>query len=258
LPLLASAAVVALAVIGAVEGLGTASPPPTLHTPEVAVLPTSAKDVLQAEPLELSKDAATRRAEMMTLRVRNISCAGESVGSGFAVNPHTLITNRHVLAGAAVLQMNTWDGTSIEGDVNTSATGRLVDIGVTVVGKKLPAVAQLGPAPKVGDRVTAVGYPLGGALTLSSGRVLRYLDGRSLDPSIAFDGQVIEVSARIKHGNSGGPLLDARGRVVGVIYAGEPGPTTEAYMRVAYAIPVSSLKTVLSGGDDQVVIPCEQ
>jgi S1-C subfamily serine protease len=70
--------------------------------------------------------------------------------------------------------------------------------------------------------VTAVGYPLGGQLTLSPGRVIRYLDGRTLPPEIAFDGPVMQLSARIKHGDSGGPVLNGHGRVVGIVYASPP------------------------------------
>ena len=109
----------------------------------------------------------------MTLRVRNISCAGVATGSGFAVDKHTIITNRHVIEGAAALSLNTWDGTSIDADVDEAQTGRLVDIGMTKVATELPQVADLGDDPKAGDKVTAVGYPLGGPLTLSPGRVIR-------------------------------------------------------------------------------------
>jgi S1-C subfamily serine protease len=188
--------------------------------------------------------------------VRNISCQGIATGSGFPIDEHTIITNRHVLAGAAVLELNTWDGTSLDADVDESSTARLVDIGATKVGVSLPTVARLGPDPKPGQKVTAVGYPLGGQLALSPGRVVGYLDGNTLPGEIAFPGQVMQVSSRIKHGNSGGPLLDSRGRVVGVIFAGEPGATDQDYMKVAYAIPLSSVRTLMDAGGQQAVVPC--
>lgn len=229
-----------------------ASPPPTVS------LTTAARRTLKGAPLALSRDSLTRRAERMTLRVRNISCAGVATGSGWAVDGHTLVTNRHVLAGAAVLEMNTWDGTSIDGDVAEAAEGRLVDVGIATVPQRLPVVGRTGPPARPGDPVTAVGYPLGGPLTLSHGRVVRYLDGRTLVPSIAFDGRVMELTARVKHGNSGGPVLDRRGRVVGIVFAGEPGPTQQDYMRVTYAIPVTSVRRLLRAGGTQAVLPCEQ
>ncbi|HZU40686.1 MAG TPA: trypsin-like peptidase domain-containing protein, partial [Solirubrobacteraceae bacterium] len=194
----------------------------------------------------------------ITLRVRNISCQGIAVGSGWAVDPHTLITNRHVIAGAAVIELDAWDGTSVQADVSRAASGRLVDIGVVRVAETLPAVASTGPEPAAGAAVTAVGYPLGGPLTLSPGRVLGYVDGRSLPPGIGFDGRVIEISAAIHHGNSGGPLLDSRGRVVGVVYAAQfaPGAAQTSASQIGYAIPLSEVGTLLAAGGSQAIVPC--
>jgi S1-C subfamily serine protease len=251
---LIAAAVLALAGERGRRRIATATPARPVAT---VALSAAAQKALRGKPITLAQDGLTRRAEEMTLRVRNISCDGVAVGSAWALDPHTLVTNRHVLAGAAVLEMDAWDGTSIEGDVAQAQEGRLVDIGIADVTQRLPLVAKTGPQAQPGDPVTAVGYPLGGRLTLSAGRVIRYLDGRTLDPSIAFDGPVMELSAKIKHGNSGGPVLDSRGRVVGIIYAGQPGASMEDYMRVAYAIPLASAHKLLRAGGTQSVLPCE-
>jgi S1-C subfamily serine protease len=252
-------ALVALVLVGAavaVLGFRVSPQPASSAAPKVKALNADARRTLREEPRELARDSVTRAAERMTLRVRNISCAGVATGSGFAIDEHTIITNRHVLQGAAVLELNTWDGASLDADVNEALTGRLVDIGVTRVSAELPAIAELGSDPREGDRVTAVGYPLGGPLTLSAGRVTGYLDGRTLPAEVAFPAKVLELSVRIKHGNSGGPLLDRRGRVVGVIFAGQPGATAEDFMKVAYAIPLSSVRELTALGGQQAVVPC--
>jgi len=253
------ASLVALALVlgvGAALGFGVTPLPGAERLPAVATLAPVARGALARAPQRLAQDTLRRAAERLTLRVRNISCSGIATGSGFPIDEHTIITNRHVLAGAAVLELNTWDGTSLDADVDESSTARLVDIGATRVAAKLPAIAELGPDPKPGQKVTAVGYPLGGQLALSPGRVVGYLDGHSLPGEIAFPGRVMQVSSRIKHGNSGGPLLDARGRVVGVIFAGEPGATDQDFMKVAYAIPLSSVQTLMQAGGEERIVPC--
>ena len=253
---LAVVALVAAALVGAAAAvLGTGLTPPPRDTPLPAVK-TVAPGVLVAAPQRLARDSATRAAQQLTLRVRNISCAGVATGSGFALDEHTIITNRHVIEGAAALELNAWDGSSIEADVDQASTARLVDIAATRVAQSLPTVAEPGPQPKPGERVTAVGYPLGGPLTVSPGRVTRILDGRSLPTGFAFDGEVIEVSSKIKQGNSGGPLLDRQGRLVGVVFAGRPGATAEDFMEAAYAIPLSSMEKLLSLGGQQAITPC--
>jgi S1-C subfamily serine protease len=253
-------AVVATGVLVAAMVIGGArvAPPPAAKPPRVTRLTVAARETMRGTPVTLARDSLKRRAEQMTLRVRNISCAGVATGSGWPIDSHTLITNRHVLAGAAVLELNAWDGSSIEADVTQAQEGRLVDIGIATVTQELPAVAQTGDDPRPGDRVTAVGYPLGGKLTLSPGRVIRYLDGRTLGSGAAFDGQVLQLTTRVKHGNSGGPVLDRDGRVVAIIFAGEGFVTDDGYAKTALAIPLSSVRSLLSAGGTQAVLPCAQ
>jgi S1-C subfamily serine protease len=256
LGLFALVALLVVAGAAVVLGIGVAPSPGQVQMPAVATVAPVARDTLKSAPQKLAQDSLRRAAEKLTLRVRNISCQGIATGSGFPIDDHTIITNRHVLAGASVLQLNTWDGTSLDADVDESSTARLVDIGVTKVAATLPAVAELGADPKPGQHVTAVGYPLGGELTLSPGRVIGYLDASKLPSGIAFGGKVMQVSSRIKHGNSGGPLLDSKGRVVGVIFAGEPGATDQDFMKLAYAIPLSSVRTLMQAGGEERVTPC--
>jgi S1-C subfamily serine protease len=256
LGVLAGLALAAVAGAAAVEGAGALPGPPAPDWPPAPAIPAAVRAALAGEPLRLAADAETRRVEKLTLRIRNISCAETVVGSGFALDAHTLITNRHVIAGAAALQADTWDGQTVDLDVSQASTGLLVDIGVIHVAQSLPVIAAPGPEPTVGAPITAVGYPLGGALTVTHGKVLAYLDGNRLDPSIAFDGQVMEVSAPVKHGNSGGPLLDARGRLVGVVFAAQPGATYTASSGITYVLPLISVNRLLQQGGGVAVQSC--
>src|SRR4051812_3645706 len=94
--------VLAAGLIGgaAVAGARRIAPPRPAAPPATVALTSAARHTLKGAPIALSRDSLTRRAERMTLRVRNISCAGVATGSGWAIDSHTLVTNRHVLAGA--------------------------------------------------------------------------------------------------------------------------------------------------------------
>ncbi|WP_082071847.1 S1 family peptidase [Pseudarthrobacter chlorophenolicus] len=81
--------------------------------------------------------------------------------------------------------------------------------------------------------VTAVGYPLGGELTTTRGKVVRY----GTDPFNSSPFQMMCNSAPIEHGSSGSPLVDSSGSIVGVAYAGGGGDFV--------AVPVEALNEVL-------------
>jgi len=204
------------------------------------------EDVVGKPPPQLIRDSLRRRAERMTVRVRNIACDGIATGSGFALSSHELLTNRHVVAGAAVLQVSTWDGHSFE--VTTAQVGALVDLGVVHTDRALPQVARYGPPANKGDKVTAVGYPLGGELTLSPGQVIDYVDGVKL----GVPGRVMRITSDVRPGNSGGPLLNERDEVVGIVYA------IEISTGYGLAIPVKTFQALLDAGGLTAVPDCGQ
>ncbi|GAA1789318.1 hypothetical protein GCM10009712_40830 [Pseudarthrobacter sulfonivorans] len=170
--------------------------------------------------------------ERAALRVRNIGCGGVASGSGFAIADHVFITNRHVIGGASLLQVSTYDGH----DIDVVATGAVTyaDLAMVWTREKLPQTLTFAASnPVVGARVTAIGYPLGGPLTTTRGKVLSYAQdpiGWSSLPMMVND-------APIEHGSSGSPLIDDAGRLVGVVYA---GGTSQ------YAVPVDVLKAALA------------
>lgn len=192
----------------------------------------------------LAGESTERRARRMTVRVRNVSCQGVAVGSGVAVSRRLLVTNRHVLAGAAVVEVATWDGRSV--DVAGAEVGVLGDIGLVRVDDPLPEVVRYGAKPSAGDVVTVVGYPLGGRLTLRGGTVVDFVDGGKL----GIPGSVMRLTATVQPGNSGGPVLNRGGRLIGVIYAIE---TATGY---ALAIPVETLERLERVGGYEEVPPC--
>jgi S1-C subfamily serine protease len=236
----ATATAVTAVVVITVAGCGI--------VPAFPVLPTAAPSQIAATDLvpstapapSLDPSAAASLSpdgfdtvQRMAVRIRNIGCGKLSTGSGFAIDEHTLITNRHVVAEAATLQVSTYDGRDVE--VAAASTADLADLAVVRTQDALPAAPSLADAdPAIGDSVTVVGYPEGGALTITQGRVI----GTQTDPLHENLGQVLVTDARVEPGSSGSAALDDSGQVVGVVYA----KTDNGH---SLLVPISTVQTML-------------
>ena len=140
-------------------------------------------------------------------------------GSGFVVTPDGYVmTNSHVVANGHAIRVRTSTGETVTGrtvgdDPATDLALVRVDPAALGTSAYLPVDGTL--SPKVGQLAVAIGNPLGFESTVSTGVVSalgRSLRGRT---NRLIDG-VIQHTAPLNPGNSGGPLLDARGRVLGV------------------------------------------
>jgi serine protease Do len=136
------------------------------------------------------------------------------VGSGFVIDPSGVImTNYHVVEGAFEITVMLADGALLPGKMLSAS--RLADLAIVKVepDHPLPA-AHWGNSDllRVGDQVLAAGNPFGIGLSISAGIVSAL--NRDIQDSPYDD--FIQTDAAINHGNSGGPLFDMRGNVVGV------------------------------------------
>lgn len=179
--------------------------------------------------LDLRREGQERAIRRATLRVRTRTCFGTGVGSGFVIGDDVLVTNRHVVEGADAIQLSTWDGRSI--DVGLSGIAITEDLAIVQVLGDVQTILDLHHSPAPGDEVMAVGYPGGRELSFSYGEVVDRVDTTVFGTPT----EAIRVTNEIIPGNSGGPLLDEQGRVVGIVHAYEP--------RSGYgvAVPVESL-----------------
>jgi S1-C subfamily serine protease len=222
------AAFVVASLAGCAELAPVAPPEPVVAT----VQPVPSSTTLDLEPGEAPIEGFTE-LEQAALRIRNIGCGGVRTGSGFAIGDRVLVTNRHVVAGAATLEVSTFDGKDIK--VRTSGAATVADLAIVRTEEPLPASVPLAPEnPVVGQTVTAVGYPLGGPLTTTTGEVLGY----RADPVARSELKMLMNSAPVEHGSSGSPLVDITGELVGVVYA-STGPGRN------YAVPIEVLRKVL-------------
>lgn len=173
-------------------------------------------------------------AQRMAVRVRNVTCTGITRGTGFALDSRTLVTNRHVVEGAKELQLSTYDGRDVS--VTSSSVAALADLALVRTNEDLEAFPVTADAdPEVDEPLTVVGYPRGGALTVTSGEVLKYTS----DPLNENLGKVMFSSAEVEHGSSGSAVLDSEGRLVGVVYAKNSSGSS-------YIIPISTLRDILT------------
>lgn len=182
-------------------------------------------------------------AQRMAVRIRNVGCDSLSTGSGFAIDATTLITNRHVVADSADLQLSTYDGRDIA--ATAASTAALADLAIVRTVDELPAFPELaGADPAPGDAVTVVGYPQGRQLTVTSGHVI----GATTDPLNENLGQVLVTDAPVEPGSSGSAVLDADGRVIGVVYAKNEDDKS-------FIVPVSTLQEMLADESQFVASP---
>ena len=173
------------------------------------VLPTVVNITAHARPAEDNPVMASSSPDASdTFEVKS------SAGSGFVVDPDgTILTNWHVVAGAYEIFVTFSDGTRLEAQVLNAA--RIIDLALLKVnaGHPLPAVTW-GDSSKVqiGNSVLAIGNPLGIGTSVSGGIVSALHRNISDTPYDDF----IQTDAAINHGNSGGPLFDSNGEVIGV------------------------------------------
>jgi len=173
----------------------------------------------------------------------------EALGSGFIVGSDgTIVTNNHVIDGATSIKVTLDDGTELPAKlVGHDAKNDLAVLKIKA-DKPLPTV-KWGDSDRLmtGDQVLAIGNPFGIGTTVTAGIVSAR--GRDLH-SGPFD-DFIQIDAPINHGNSGGPLVDVKGDVVGIntaIYSPNGGS-----VGVGFAIPSDQAEKVVAklmkGGD---------
>ncbi len=177
------------------------------------------------------------------------STGNETVsGSGFFISSQGyILTNNHVISGAKDLTVVLADGSQEQATL--VGTDQYSDIAVLKVSGKVPAVASLGNSDvlKPGETAIAIGSPLGDFKNTVTVGVIS-ATGRSIDTGQGFtlDG-MIQTDAAINQGNSGGPLVDLAGEVVGInnLIVRNSGSGTVAE-GLGFAIPINTAQAVAS------------
>ena len=171
---------------------------------------------------------------------------GQGIGSGVVIDLNgSILTAYHVVAGASSVTVRFHDGSSTTGTVTQQQPER--DLAIVTV-RSLPTsseAATLAGGVRQGDPVLAIGSPFALEGSVTSGVVSAL--GRSF--VVEETGQVlqnmIQFDAAVNPGNSGGPLVDLNGRVVGIV-TGLINPTSDhVFVGIGFAVPIESAAGII-------------
>ncbi|MCC7358893.1 MAG: trypsin-like peptidase domain-containing protein [Anaerolineales bacterium] len=163
------------------------------------------------------EDAAAKVGPAVVTVINDLGGGQRASGSGVFISADGyLVTNNHVVEGNQSLQVIYQDGATV--DARLIGTDPYADIAVLKVAGQIPAYAAFGNSDvlRQGETVLAIGSPLGDFRnTVTVGVVSA--TGRALDTAANFQmTDLIQTDAAINHGNSGGPLVNLAGQIVGI------------------------------------------
>jgi S1-C subfamily serine protease len=230
--------------------LDSSEQPPSEQQPPVGVRgrvvanDTAVDDSDDGDALDAYSRAVVRVVDEVGPAVVSIARASRrgpaGAGSGVLFAPDGyVLSNAHVVAGADELQLGFTDGTTSAAQV--VGVDHATDLAVLRAVSAAPYHAPFGRSARlrVGQLVVAIGNPLGFASTVSAGvvsalgRTMRARDGRLMEG-------IIQSDVALNPGNSGGPLVDTRGRVVGIntaIILGAQG--------ISFSVPIDTANWVV-------------
>jgi len=177
--------------------------------------------------------------------------AGEpqrALGSGFVIDKEGhIVTNYHVVQGASQIEVSFSNQDTV--DARVVGTDPSTDLALLKVDVDAQALTPLALADsddvEVGDPVVAIGNPFGLERTVTSG-IVSALQREVRAPNNFTIDHVIQTDAPINSGNSGGPLIDAAGRVIGVNSQIETGNGGGGNVGIGFAVPSNTVKSVVA------------
>src|SRR4051812_13649325 len=196
----------------------------------ILLLPLSAD---AAEPSRSAKDlAAQLRPSIVVISYAGRDGNQQGLGTGFVIDKSGLIaTNLHVIGEARPISVQTADGKSLAVKA-IHASDRALDLAILQVdAEDLPTLQMSEQKPADGEAVVVVGNPQGLKHSVVSGVIsgTREIDGRNM----------LQLAIPVEPGNSGGPVVDMQGRVLGVVTM-----KSAVTQNLGFAVSVSDLKTL--------------
>jgi serine protease Do len=207
------------------------------------VLTSTSSSGLPAVIANATKSVVTITVQT-TAATRFGQTAATGIGSGIIVSSNgTILTNAHVVSGATSVQVTLPDGQTVSGTVyGTSSTTDLAIVKVNATGLTAATIGN-SSSLAVGQTVVAIGDPLGEFNNSASAGIVS-----GLNRSVAVENEnltgMIQIDAAVNPGNSGGPLIDTAGNVVGVVTAGSTSAEG-----INFAIPISAATSIIQAAN---------
>lgn len=214
-----------------INALSRVDPVPSISGPTT---PVAAPDAA------IASDPDVERAGLSVVRVLGTACGLGVEGSGWVAAPGLVVTNAHVVAGEDDTTIATQDGASIDATPVLYEPGN--DLAVLSVEADLPAL-PIAEDPRSGTGGAVLGYPENGPFAASPARLGETQTAISQDSygNGPIQRQIVFLRGRVRSGNSGGPLVDSAGRVLGTLFA-----STTSGPSGGFAIPNSIVSSSLN------------
>ena len=212
------------------NALDRVDPAPSVLGPTTPVAPPSTA---------IAGDPDVLAAGRSVVRVLSTACGLGVEGSGWAAAPGLIVTNAHVIAGADDTTVTTQDGAELEATPVFYDTHN--DLALLRVGADIPTLPISSRRPE-GAAAAVLGYPENGPYALSPARLGETRETISQDSygRGPVDRTIISLGGSVRSGNSGGPLVDAAGRAIGIVFA-----TTTSGSPGGFAIPAELVRGAL-------------